>query len=59
VSTVGRRANRDEQIELDDPSQEWKIVNAWFVKQYNFDTRFKLREIVKPREGVAATVAEH
>ncbi|KAK0743825.1 cytochrome P450-like protein [Schizothecium vesticola] len=47
------------EIEFDDPSQEWKIVNAWFVKQYNFDTRFKLREIVKPREGVAAAAAEH
>ncbi|KAK1825735.1 cytochrome P450, partial [Podospora conica] len=47
------------EIEFDDPNQEWKIVNAWFVKQYNFDTRFKLREIVKPREGVTPAVAEH
>jgi len=47
------------EIELDDPNQEWKIVNAWFVKQYNFDTRFKLRDIVKPREGVVPGKAEH
>lgn len=40
------------QIEFDDPNQEWEIVNAWFVKQNNFTTRFKLREIVKPGEGV-------
>ncbi|KAK5653322.1 hypothetical protein OQA88_9013 [Cercophora sp. LCS_1] len=40
------------EIQFDDPKQEWEIVNAWFVKQNNFTTRFKLREIVKPREGV-------
>lgn len=39
------------EIEFDDPKQEWEIVNAWFVKQNNFTTRFKLRELVKPREG--------
>lgn len=30
------------------PSQEWEIVNAWFVKQKNFYTRFELRDIVQP-----------
>ncbi|KAK0641271.1 cytochrome P450-like protein [Cercophora newfieldiana] len=40
------------EIEFDDPNQEWEIVNAWFVKQNNFTTRFKLRELVRPREGV-------
>ncbi|KAK0733248.1 cytochrome P450-like protein [Lasiosphaeria miniovina] len=45
------------EIEFDDPSQEWEIVNAWFVKQSNFTTRFKLRNIVMPDEGVSAAAA--
>ncbi|KAK4173679.1 putative cytochrome P450 pisatin demethylase [Triangularia setosa] len=36
------------EIRFDDPNSEWEIVNAWFVKQNNFITRFKLRELVKP-----------
>jgi len=32
-------------------------VNAWFVKQNNFTTRFKLRELVRPDEGVAPAKA--
>ncbi|KAK0739073.1 cytochrome P450 [Apiosordaria backusii] len=36
------------EIRFDDPNSEWEIVNAWFVKQYNFFTRFELRELVKP-----------
>jgi len=44
-----------EQIELDDPDQEWEIVNAWFVKQKNFRTRFRLRELVMPDKAVAVT----
>ncbi|KAK3394933.1 cytochrome P450-like protein [Podospora didyma] len=39
------------EIEFDDPNQEWEVVNAWFVKQNNFTTRFKLRHIVKPEQG--------
>jgi hypothetical protein len=27
-------------------------VNAWFVKQNNFITRFALRDIVMPEKGV-------
>ncbi|KAK3349306.1 cytochrome P450-like protein [Lasiosphaeria hispida] len=46
------------EIEFDDPNQEWEIVNAWFVKQNNFTTRFKLRDIVLPREGVAPAKVE-
>jgi len=42
-----------QQIEFDDPTQEWEITNAWFVKQSNFTTRFRLRELVTP-EGVQA-----
>ncbi|KAK3692953.1 cytochrome P450-like protein [Podospora appendiculata] len=36
------------EIEFDDPNQEWEITNAWFVKQSNFTTRFRLRELVAP-----------
>jgi hypothetical protein len=36
------------QIQFTDPSQEWELVNAWFVKQKNFTTSFQLRDIVKP-----------
>ncbi|ORY62580.1 cytochrome P450 [Pseudomassariella vexata] len=35
-------------IRFKDPKQEWKLVNAWFVKQQNFQTMFELRNIVKP-----------
>lgn len=38
------------QIEFKDPRQEWELVNAWFVKQRNFTTSFKLRDIVKPQD---------
>lgn len=36
------------QVQFKDPTQEWELVNAWFVKQKNFTTTFKLRDIVKP-----------
>ncbi|KAJ5450254.1 uncharacterized protein N7458_006703 [Penicillium daleae] len=42
------------EIQFQDPSQEWELINAWFVKQNNFTTTFKLREIVKP-EGSSAS----
>lgn len=41
------------EIEFDDPNSEWETVNAWFVKQKNFITRFKLRELVLPEEKQA------
>ncbi|KAK4101594.1 cytochrome P450-like protein [Parathielavia hyrcaniae] len=40
------------EISFDDPNSEWDIVNAWFVKQNNFITRFRLRDIVMPEKGV-------
>ncbi|KAM7204895.1 hypothetical protein V8F20_003357 [Naviculisporaceae sp. PSN 640] len=46
------------EIQFDDPNREWEICNAWFVKQSNFITRFKLRELVKP-EGGAVPAAAH
>ncbi|KAK3941462.1 hypothetical protein QBC46DRAFT_431297 [Diplogelasinospora grovesii] len=45
------------EIRFDDPKQEWEIVNAWFVKQTNFITRFKLREIVKPTTTATTATA--
>ncbi|KAM7199664.1 hypothetical protein V8F33_004316 [Rhypophila sp. PSN 637] len=42
------------EIQFDDPNREWEICNAWFVKQSNFITRFKLRELVKPEGGGVA-----
>lgn len=36
------------QIRFKDPSQEWKLVNAWFVKQQNFQAMFEVRDLVKP-----------
>ncbi|KAK4155691.1 cytochrome P450-like protein [Chaetomidium leptoderma] len=44
------------EIRFDDPNSEWEIVNAWFVKQNNFISRFSLRDIVMPDKG--AKVAE-
>ena len=32
------------QIHFVDPSQQWKLHNAWFVKQYNFHTTFTPRK---------------
>ncbi|KAK4128103.1 cytochrome P450-like protein [Parathielavia appendiculata] len=40
------------EISFDDPNSEWEIVNAWFVKQNNFVTRFRLRDLVMPEKGV-------
>lgn len=37
-----------DQVRFEDSIQEWKLHNAWFVKQLNFNTMFKKREIVLP-----------
>ena len=37
-----------DQIRFKDPQQEWKLINAWFVKQVNFQALFEPRELVKP-----------
>jgi len=39
---------RSFEIQLEDPDQEWKLHNAWFVRQLNFRTIFKQREPVQP-----------
>ena len=31
------------QIELERPDLEWKTHNAWFVRQMDFNTRFRPR----------------
>ncbi|KAF4334974.1 cytochrome P450 monooxygenase [Fusarium beomiforme] len=36
------------EIDFEDPSKEWRLINAWFVKQTNFDVKFTRREIVQP-----------
>lgn len=32
------------QIELEQPDAEWKTHNAWFVRQMDFNTKFRPRE---------------
>jgi len=36
------------EIKFKDPSQEWGLINAWFVKQRNFWTTFELRDLAVP-----------
>ncbi|KAL9943425.1 hypothetical protein ACHAPW_007682 [Verticillium nonalfalfae] len=36
------------EINFQDPSRDWEIVNAWFVKQNNFWVTFDKRDIVQP-----------
>ncbi|CAI7668891.1 unnamed protein product [Penicillium crustosum] len=34
------------EVQLAHPDQEWKLWNAWFVRQHNFKTIFTPREII-------------
>ncbi|SPO04753.1 related to pisatin demethylase cytochrome P450 [Cephalotrichum gorgonifer] len=36
------------EIRFQDPSKEWRLINAWFVKQVNFQTLFEERPLVQP-----------
>ncbi|KAH7257841.1 cytochrome P450 [Fusarium tricinctum] len=36
------------EIDFEDPSKEWKIINAWFVKQTDFNVKFTRRDLVQP-----------
>ncbi|KAM5358155.1 hypothetical protein ACJZ2D_015543 [Fusarium nematophilum] len=36
------------EIDFQDPSKEWRIINAWFVKQADFNVRFSRRQLVQP-----------
>ncbi|ETN38114.1 uncharacterized protein HMPREF1541_07738 [Cyphellophora europaea CBS 101466] len=33
------------EVEFADPSQDWKLHNAWFVAQRNFNVKFKVRSL--------------
>ncbi|OIW25223.1 cytochrome P450-like protein [Coniochaeta ligniaria NRRL 30616] len=48
VPTMLRRFD----IQFKDPRQEWELINSWFVKQKNFTTVFKMRDLVKPEEAL-------
>lgn len=43
-------------MRLQDPDKEWTLHNAWFVRQLDFNTLFRRRELVKP--GDEEKVAE-
>ncbi|KAI1327392.1 cytochrome P450 [Xylariaceae sp. FL0255] len=36
------------EVRLRDPTQDWKTVNAWFIKQQNFEALFEKRPLVAP-----------
>ncbi|KAK9424154.1 putative Cytochrome P450 [Seiridium unicorne] len=40
------------ELRFKDPNEEWQLVNAWFVKQNNFQAMFEPREIVRPNGEV-------
>lgn len=40
------------EIEFKDPSQDWQLINAWFVKQTNFDVLLKDRQLHIPSEPI-------
>jgi cytochrome P450 len=39
------------QVRLEDPSKDWTVWNAWFVRQLNFRTVFHQRDIVQPTKA--------
>lgn len=41
------------EIGFKDPRVEWELINAWFVKQQNFDVMFSRRELVRPETAQA------
>ncbi|KAI1078086.1 cytochrome P450 [Whalleya microplaca] len=45
------------EISFKDPSQEWKLVNAWFVKQQNFQAMFEVRDLVMPEVASEKTAS--
>lgn len=47
------------QIRFQDPSQEWQLVNAWFIKQNNFHAVFDTRDLVFPDAGVEKQQPQH
>lgn len=43
VMYVNEMANHPHQIRLDQPDKEWTTLNAWFVRQLDFNVRFSKR----------------
>ncbi|KKF93237.1 Pisatin demethylase [Ceratocystis platani] len=39
-------------ITLANPEEEWKLINAWFVKVENFNVNLKRRELVQPETSL-------
>ena len=37
----------DSQLKFQDPAKEWRLINAWFVKQVDFQTMFEKRPLVQ------------
>ena len=44
-------------IELDDPDKEWKLHNAWFVKQLDFNVKFSERHFGRVRSDSGKVVS--
>lgn len=38
------------EVEFDRPGREWKLHNAWFVKQLDFYVKFRERDVVEKVE---------
>ena len=36
---------RNFEVELETPNTEWQTFNVWFVRQLNFNTKFKPRTV--------------
>ncbi|KAI1263268.1 cytochrome P450 [Xylariaceae sp. FL1019] len=36
------------EVSFKDPSEDWTTVNAWFIKQQNFETLFQKRRLIQP-----------
>jgi hypothetical protein len=45
----------DKQITFKDPRKDWEIINAWFVKQQNFEVLLNHRDLVLPVEKEPAS----
>lgn len=39
-------------MRLEDPTKEWIIHNAWFVRQLGFNTTFHKRDLVLPEKEI-------
>ncbi|CAG8983309.1 hypothetical protein HYALB_00007437 [Hymenoscyphus albidus] len=37
------------EVTFEDPSKDWKLINSWFVRQVNFRTKFRRREVASSK----------